>query len=105
MKKSMKFPVVQKVTFIEGLRLRLVFEDGTEGDVELSDLKDAPGLLGEAARPDMFHRVFVDREAGTVAWPNGLDLDPLVLYSDVTGRPVEDLLEALRVTSRQRASA
>jgi len=27
-----------------------------------------------------FNRVAVDREAGTIVWPNGLDLDPDMLY-------------------------
>jgi len=30
--------------------------------------------------PKVFRQVRVDKEAGTVAWPNGADLDPDVLY-------------------------
>jgi len=30
--------------------------------------------------PDFFSQVRVDPEAGTVVWPNGVDLDPDVLY-------------------------
>lgn len=29
-----------------------------------------------------FAQVRVDPEAGTIVWPNGADLDPLVLYGD-----------------------
>jgi uncharacterized protein DUF2442 len=100
----MKFPVVREVKFLQDLRLHLVFEDGTSGEVELSDLRDAPGRLGEAAQPAMFPRVFVDKEAGTIAWPNGLDLDPLVLYSDVTGRSIDELLAALSAHTADRAA-
>jgi hypothetical protein len=32
--------------------------------------------------PDYFARVSVDPEAGTVVWPNGLDLAPDVLHGD-----------------------
>jgi hypothetical protein len=103
--KRMKFPVVRDVAFLGGLKLHLAFEDGTEGDIELLDLKDAPGLLGETAQPEMFHRVFVDRDAGTLAWPNGLDLDPLVLYSDVSGRSIEDLIQGLKVDKPESARA
>ena len=30
--------------------------------------------------PDVFAQVTVDVEAGTIVWPNGVDLDPDVLY-------------------------
>jgi hypothetical protein len=32
--------------------------------------------------PDFFAQVHVDEELGTVVWPNGADLDPLVLHGD-----------------------
>jgi hypothetical protein len=38
--------------------------------------------------------VRVNPELGTIAWPNDADWDPLVLYSLVTGRPIESLLAA-----------
>jgi hypothetical protein len=34
------------------------------------------------ADPDFFAQVRVDNELGTVVWPNGADLDPLVLHGD-----------------------
>jgi hypothetical protein len=36
----------------------------------------------------------VEPEAGTIAWPNGVDFCPDVLYSFATGRPVNDLQTA-----------
>jgi len=35
--------------------------------------------------PKYFAKVIVDH--GTVAWPNGLDLDPLVLHGDFEPAP------------------
>ena len=32
--------------------------------------------------PDYFAQVRVDPEAGTIVWPNGVDLDPQVLHGD-----------------------
>jgi hypothetical protein len=54
------------------------FEDGTEGDVDLS-----AELWGEVFEPlkdvDFFRR-FEVAEYGTIAWPNGADIAPEFLY-------------------------
>jgi hypothetical protein len=36
-----------------------------------------------------FARVHVDEEAGTIAWPNGIDLAPEPLYEEARRNPVE----------------
>ena len=36
--------------------------------------------------PAFFRRFFL--EGGTVVWPNGADLDPDVLYAEITGQPI-----------------
>jgi len=41
---------------------------------------------------DYFAQVEVDLEAGTIVWPNGVDLCPDVLYSLVSGKAIR-LLE------------
>jgi hypothetical protein len=35
-----------------------------------------------------FQQVSVDNEAGTIQWPNGVDLCPDALYSRATGIPI-----------------
>ena len=37
---------------------------------------------------DYFCEVTVDREAGTVVWPNGVDFCPDVLYAEATGKAI-----------------
>jgi hypothetical protein len=41
---------------------------------------------------DEFRKVAVDRELGTIVWPNGADLDPDVLHGDQA--PVEPTAKA-----------
>lgn len=62
-------------------RLRLTFEDGTVGEVDFED-HDWRGVFEQLEDPDYFAQVRVDREAGTVAWPNGADMAPEPLYDE-----------------------
>ncbi|MFW5921121.1 MAG: DUF2442 domain-containing protein [Polyangiales bacterium] len=56
-------------------RVRLRYEDGYEGEVDLASLFTHPkGLAAEVLRGAMFDKCFV--ESGALAWPNGLELCP-----------------------------
>lgn len=70
---------VTSVEPVEGYRLRLVFEDGTTGEINLED--ELWGPVFEPLRDrSMFARVAVDHECGTIVWPNGADFAPEWLY-------------------------
>ena len=72
---------VSRVEALEGYKLRLGFDDGSERVVDLSDV--LWGTMGEPLRDiDYFRRVRVDPELRTIVWPNGFDLDPDVLHGD-----------------------
>lgn len=64
-------------------RVWLRFEDGTSGEVDLSDLV-GKGVFRRWRDEREFQRVFIDRETGTIAWPGGIDLAPDALYRDVS---------------------
>jgi len=83
---------VVKVEPRGGYRLRLQFQDGVEGEVDLEPLPSFRGVFAPLRDPAYFARVRVSPELGTIGWPNGADWDPLVLYSLVTRRPLETLL-------------
>ena len=68
-------------------RLWVRFEDGVEGEVDVSDLV-GKGVFKAWQDPEFFNQVYIDEEAGTVAWPGDLDLAPDALYRDVSGVPV-----------------
>lgn len=69
-------------------RLYLRFEDGAEGVVDLAPVLSFRGVFEPLRDPAYFAQVRVDPELGTVAWPNGADLDPDVLYARLTGTSV-----------------
>ena len=61
--------------------VQLRFADGTDGIVDLGPrVRGRGGVFAALQDPAYFARVVVDAEAGTIAWPNGVDLDPDVLY-------------------------
>ena len=83
-------PRITSATPAGGLRIALTFSDGVEGEVDLHDQIAGCGGVFEALEDvTFFARVAVDRDAGTVVWPNGVDLDPDVLHALVTGKPVD----------------
>ena len=69
-------------------RLYLRFEDGAEGIVDLAEHLAFRGVFEPLRDPACFALVRVDNELGTIVWPSGADLDPDVLYSQVTGIPI-----------------
>jgi hypothetical protein len=70
---------ITEVEVIGEYRLRLTFEDGTVGDVDFTG-RDWSGVFEPLSDPSYFARVEVDSEAGTIAWPNGVDMAPEPLY-------------------------
>jgi len=82
-------PRVEQVRYLGDYRLELTFTDGARGEL---DFKDRVVGRGGVFRPledtGFFSRVRVDPEAGTVVWPDGVDLCPDVLYSNVTGTAI-----------------
>jgi hypothetical protein len=72
-------------------RLRLRFDDGVEGEVDVAAIVPFEGVFAPLRDPNVFDSVTVDPALGTIRWPNGADLDPDVLYAMVTGQPIPDL--------------
>jgi hypothetical protein len=58
------------------------FEDGTEGEIDLSEELRGP-VFEPLLDRSYFARLRVNSETGTVEWPNGADLAPEFLYAKV----------------------
>jgi Protein of unknown function (DUF2442) len=80
-------PSVVGVAVVGDHMLRLLFSDGTVGDVDFS-AEQWTGVLEPLNDPVYFAKVTVDPEAGTIVWPDGLDLAPEPLYEQARAHPL-----------------
>jgi hypothetical protein len=80
-------PAVVGVAVIGDHRLRLLFDDGTAGDVDFSSV-EWKGVFEALRDPKYFAKVRVDTDAATVVWPNGADLAPETLYEEARKNPL-----------------
>jgi hypothetical protein len=75
------------VAVIGDHELRLLFEDGTVGDIAF-DEDEWRGVFAPLRDPELFAQVRVDSQAGTIVWPGGLDMAPEVLYVQARERQI-----------------
>jgi len=67
-----------------GYRLWVQFEDGVEGEVDLSDLVGR-GVFKRWENAGEFEQVFLDAESGAPSWPGEIDVAPDALYHELAG--------------------
>lgn len=86
------FPRVTQVRHMGRYRLELNFSDGVTGELDFEHrVVGRGGVFRPLEDVSFFGQVKVDREAGTIVWPNEVDFCPDVLYSLVTGKPIRVL--------------
>ena len=81
---------VKAVQPLDGFVVHLWFTDGTEKTIDLDPYVRGPIFQPLRDDPAVFRAVTVDKEAGTIVWPNGADLDPDVLRYGLTPAGWED---------------
>ncbi len=71
----------------------LKFDDGTEGVIDLDSVVGSGGVFDPLVDRVFFSQGRFDAQLRTIAWPNGADLSPCVLYDKIKsgkpGQPVE----------------
>ena len=72
---------VVKAAPLEAFLMLLEFEDGTKKKVDLQPYLKGPIFKPIRDNRELFEDVHI--EGGTVAWSNGADIDPDVLYYDL----------------------
>jgi hypothetical protein len=74
---------VIRAEYLGGHRLHLWFNDGSDGEADLSSVLD--GTVFEPLRDPTYFAQF-QLEGHTVAWPNGADFAPEFLHQLMTAR-------------------
>jgi len=95
----MKSPAssLPKIVLAEALpnyRLRLRFDDGTEGVIDFS-AEAGKVIFATWAIPQAFAKCRIER-GRRVVWSEGVDLCADALYLEITGRPPEELFPLLK---------
>jgi len=84
----MKIEVV-KVTSLGKYKIHAVFNDGTEGDYDLSDLAHK-GVFKIWEEPGYFDKVFINPENKAIAWNEELEIDTLNCYLHIKNITFEE---------------
>lgn len=70
---------------IAGYRLRVGFEDGNSGVVDLEPYAKKGGVFSGLADPVFFKRFEINRDFGALCWGDEVDIAPESLYRKVVG--------------------
>lgn len=70
---------VTRIKYVNGRIYHVRFDNGLEGNVDLSSYVGDGPVFRALADPAFFRKARI--EGGTIAWPNGADIAPETLYS------------------------
>ena len=90
---------MKRITSVDPLpeyRLKLRFDDGVEGSVDLST-EAGKGVFAAWSDPKQFAKVRLEHGGRALAWPGEIDLCADALYLEVTGMKVEELFPDWKV--------
>lgn len=79
---------IKSVEPLAGHRLHIVFDNGVEGELDVTALVAFHGVFEPLHDVKFFRKVTVHPELRVVCWPNGADLDTDMLYAEIAGTPL-----------------
>jgi len=80
---------------LEKYKIKVQFNDGTTGVLDLSDLagKEAFHVWDE---DDNFNKVYIDQESGAIAWPGNLGIDTLNAWLQIKNISYEEYKSSMQ---------
>lgn len=94
-------PQVVELRVCEPFQIWVRFDDGVAGIANLSDSAAVGGIFAQWSDEDFWRSAHIVADSGAVAWGDGSEVDvcPLSLYLDVTGKTFENLQAEAATTS------
>ena len=90
------FPDVKSVRYLHDYELELTFTDGVTGRIDFAScIIGQGGVFAPLEDKTFFAQVRVNADIGTIVWPNDVDFDPEVLYSQITGKPIQSAVSGV----------
>ena len=80
----MKSPSAISVNALEKYRIAVIFNEGTEGVLDLSDCAHQ-GVFKSWDTENNFEKIFISKESGAITWPGDIDIDTLNCYLQIKG--------------------
>ncbi len=66
--------------YVEGYKLKVVFEDNKQGIVDFSSYIDKGGVFDKFRDIEFFKNFSVSDDLGTIVWNNEIDIAPETIY-------------------------
>ena len=66
--------------YLENYKLKIVFENGMNGIVDLSEYPKKGGVFNKFKDVNFFKNFSISRELGTIVWGDEIDIAPETLY-------------------------
>ena len=87
-------PKPVEVRALDNFRIWLKYEDGTQGEIDLSDVA-GHGVFAAWNDPGFFASVRLGPH-GAIEWGSKIDICPDAMYLRLTGKAPEDVFPALK---------
>ena len=87
----MEFPVIKTVSAVRAYLLHVTFEDGTEGNYDVSQLA-GKGVFKSWDKNNNFFKVGISNESGAITWPGEIDIDTINVYCAIKKIDVDTIL-------------
>lgn len=74
-----------KADYVKDYKIKVVFEDGTSGMVDLEKIIRKGGIFTELKDQNKFKQFFIHEELKVLTWNNDIDIAPETVYKLAIG--------------------